>query len=145
MFPSGWYGFVLSRAGWISLLGLVIVGFMLARTLLRRWPVAWPRTLGLLASAALLLTLCAQLLTMWILRIDPERATETIPLPPVFQDSTILMTVALCVVSPVLCGFLLGGLASPTGRQSRSMATFGAAVAAYSIWVLPWVVHVVFD
>jgi hypothetical protein len=25
------------------------------------------------------------------------------------------------------------------------MATFGAAVAAYSIWVLPWVVHVVFD
>ncbi len=144
MIPPGFEIWNLSRFG-VALFGtLAILGLVVG---ICHSPIRWQRHARIVAWVLCALSIVAHALVLAVLRIDPRRDTGTVPLPEPFASIAPTMAIGLLVLAPLLGGWLFGLSVRRVlgGGPAISAAAAQVAVAAYAIYISPWVVAIVFD
>jgi hypothetical protein len=143
-FPRGFEIWQYSMGGKVLLLGILALGLLLA-FLLRRLEVT-PK-IALWCSIVLLVTaVLGHILTGWILSIDPTRASGNIPLPKPFAFLAESIAIFLVLIGPLVAAFIAGHslLRIRDWRKALHSLAF-ILIAAYAVFITPWIVVVVWD
>lgn len=144
IFPTTWFGSVGSAFAIAVTVGLGVAGAALALWLERRQPRrGW---LAPTTAVTLGLAVLAHALTAWVLALDTHRDAGRIPLPAPFGAIAAGANLVLIVVAPLFGGAVLGALLAGAGRvERRALLVLALLVAAYALWISPWVAYVLFD
>jgi len=135
----------LNRIGLTYLALTAVVGCAVGWFLVRRARFPDPRASWVIVVALGLTALLVHGLVIWVLIVDPTRATGTIPLPRLARIAADAGIMAL-----LLPGYLLQGLLVPLAmagwkQRQRAFMLATAAVVLYSTWSIPWFAGVLFD
>ena len=95
----------------------------------------------LLATAVL-----GHILTGWILSIDPSRASGDIPLPEPFAFLSANVSIFLVLIGPLVASFIAGhSLIQIRDLRKAPHSLAFILIAAYAIYITPWICVVVWD
>ena len=144
MIPLGFEIWNLSRTGTALFGTLAVLGLGVG---IWQSAIRWHREARIVACVLCALSIAAHALVVAVLRIDANRNSGRVPLSEPFASIAPMIAIGLFVLAPLLGGWLFGrsvrraladSLALPTGAAQ-------AAVAAYAIYISPWVATIVLD
>lgn len=143
-FPCSFEIWQYSGGGKILLFGILALGLLLA-FLLRRFEVT--PNIALWCSVVLLATaVLGHILTGWILSVDPSRASGDIPLPQPFAFFAASVSIFLVLIGSLIAAFIAGhSLLQIRKLRKVPLSLAFIFIAAYSIYITPWIIVVVWD
>jgi hypothetical protein len=146
LLPSRWYAFDYSTSAWIFFAVLAALACLATLLRLREKPVLLTRALTACSWTTLGIVLLGHALTIWILSVDPQRNATALPLPQPFAFLALPLTTALLAWLPIYLGLVGGALMlARRSRLSPALVAFATLVAAYSVWVKPWIGYIIAD
>lgn len=133
-----------SGFGKIFFLIMGIAGFILGCYV---WEKIWGKRITALTSVFVFLgTATIYLLTIWILKIDPNRNLGSIPLPYFWRILTNILVIIFMITGYSLQGIALSlTLKSIRNKHLLGWSLINLVSVLFSIWCIPWAVGVILD